>query len=212
MITVKSFTVNFFSENTYIIYDESKEAVIIDCGCIKESEFDMISRFIEENSLTPKRYLCTHLHLDHTFGNGFIFKTYGLRPEAHKDDVEGLPSIEEQAKLFELPINVTNVEIGNILKHNDVIKFGNSELKVLAMPGHSPGGVAFYCEKGEFVIVGDSLFSGSVGRTDLWGGSKKKLEKSIKKELMTLPDNTKVYCGHGPSTTVIKEKLHNPYL
>lgn len=212
MISVKSFAVNYFSENTYIIYDKSKEAVIIDCGCIREEERNKISEFIDEKKLTPKRYLCTHLHLDHTFGNKFILEKYGLRPEAHKADVDNLPTIEEQAKIFNLPVQVSNVEVGNFLNYGDVIKFGDSELKVLGVPGHSPGGIAFYCEKGEFVVVGDSLFSGSIGRTDLWGGDEKQLIKSIKKELFTLPENTKVYCGHGPSTKVIKEKLHNPYL
>ena len=178
MITIKSFEVNYFSENTYLLYDDTKEAVLIDCGCLRKEEQKEVSDFIAQNGLTLKRYLCTHLHLDHIFGNEFIHDTYGLSPEAHKADVEGLPSPEEQAKAFGLPMKAKSI----------------------------------YNKKNGFVIVGDSLFAGSIGRTDLWGGNQDILLAAIKDKLLSLPDETVVYPGHGPETRIIDEKLNNPYL
>ena len=212
MITIKSFEVNYFSENTYLLYDETKEAVLIDCGCMRKEEQDELSGFIAGNGLKLKRYLCTHLHLDHVLGSEFIFNTYGLKPEAHKADVEKLPKAEEQAKAFGLRMTVKDVPVEKYIVNEEVIKFGKSELVVLTIPGHSPGSVAFYNKKNGFVIVGDSLFCGSVGRTDLWGGNQEVLIAAIKNKLLTLPDETVVYCGHGPETRIIDEKLNNPYL
>lgn len=212
MITIKSFEVNYFSENTYLLYDETREAVLIDCGCLREAEQKQVSDFISENGLTLKRYLCTHLHLDHIFGNEFIYNTYGLKPEAHKLDVTGLPSPEEQAKAFGLPMKVKNIPVEKFLVNDETIRFGKSELTVLSIPGHSPGGVAFYNKKNGFLIVGDSLFAGSIGRTDLWGGNQEILLAGIHDKLLCLPDETVVYPGHGPETRIIDEKLNNPYL
>jgi glyoxylase-like metal-dependent hydrolase (beta-lactamase superfamily II) len=135
-----------------------------------------------------------------------------LSPEAHKADVEGLPSPEEQAKAFGLPMKAKSVPVGKYLVNGEIIKFGKSELAVLSVPGHSPGGVAFYNKKNGFVIVGDSLFAGSIGRTDLWGGNQDILLAAIKDKLLSLPDETVVYPGHGPETRIIDEKLNNPYL
>lgn len=212
MITVQSFEVNYFSENTYLLYDETGEAVLIDCGCLRREEEKMVSDFITENKLTLKRYLCTHLHLDHIFGNGFVYKTYRLTPEAHKADVENLPSANEQAKLFSLPGRIQEVPVEKYIAGGETIRFGHSELKVISVPGHSPGSVAFYSEKDGFVIVGDALFAGSIGRTDLWGGNQEVLLAAIRDKLLALPDETIVYPGHGPTTIIIDEKLNNPYL
>lgn len=212
MITVQSFEVNYFSENTYLLYDETGEAVLIDCGCLRKQEEKMVSDFITENKLTLKRYLCTHLHLDHIFGNGFVYKTYQLKPEAHRADVEGLPSPDEQAKLFGLPGRVQEVPVEKFIAGGETIRFGKSELQTLSVPGHSPGSVAFYNARNGFVIVGDALFAGSIGRTDLWGGNQEVLVAAIRDKLLTLPDETVVYPGHGPTTTIIDEKLNNPYL
>ena len=175
MISIKSFEVNYFSENTYLLYDETKEAVLIDCGCLRMEEQVELSDFITANGLTLKRYLCTHLHLDHVFGNEFVLKTYGLSPEAHKADEEKLPSPAEQARAFGVPIKIKEVPVQHYLVNGERIKFGNSELEVLTVPGHSPGGLAFYNAKNGFVIVGDSIFAGSIGRTDLWGGNQEVL-------------------------------------
>lgn len=212
MITIKAFEFNYFQENTFLLYDETGEAVLIDCGCCRKEEEKELSDFITANKLTLKYLLCTHLHLDHIFGNPYIYKNYDLKPWAHKLDTEKLPSPGEQAKLFGLPGRMENIPVGKFIVGNEIIKFGESELQVITVPGHSPGSVAFYCKKDGFVIVGDALFSGSIGRTDLWGGNQEVLIAAINDKLMTLPDETVVYPGHGPETRIIDEKLNNPYL
>ena len=212
MISIKSFEVNYLSENTYLLYDETKEAVLIDCGCLRMEEQVELSDFITANGLTLKRYLCTHLHLDHVFGNEFVLKTYGLSPEAHKADEEKLPSPAEQARAFGVPIKIKEVPVQHYLVNGERIKFGNSELEVLTVPGHSPGGLAFYNAKNGFVIVGDSIFAGSIGRTDLWGGNQDVLLAALQNKILSLPDETIICPGHGPETRVIDEKLENPYL
>ena len=212
MITIQSFEFNYFQENTFLLYDETREAVLIDCGCCRKEEEKELTDFILENKLTLKHLLCTHLHVDHVFGNGFIHKTYGLGPEANKLDVEKLPSPDEQAKLFGLRQHVENVPIEKYIVGGEIIKFGTSELQVLTVPGHSPGSVAFYNQKNGFAIVGDALFAGSIGRTDLWGGNQEVLVAAIRDKLLSLPDETIIYPGHGPETRVIDEKFNNPYL
>ena len=212
MTTVQSFEVNYFSENTYIVYDETKEGVIIDCGCMNKEEQQLISRFVSEQQLTLKRYLCTHLHLDHIFGNQFVWKQYGLKPEASKADVEGLPSPIDQAKAFRLPLAIQEVAVEHFLAGGQIVQFGKTQLEVISVPGHSPGGLAFYNRKNGFVIVGDSRFAGSIGRTDLWGGSQELLQAALHDRILSLPDETIVYPGHGPETRVIDEKFSNPYL
>ena len=212
MTTVQSFEVNYFSENTYIVYDETKEGVIIDCGCMNKEEQQLISRFVSEQQLTLKRYLCTHLHLDHIFGNQFVWKQYGLKPEASKADVEGLPSPIDQAKAFRLPLAIQEVAVEHFLAGGQIVQFGKTQLEVISVPGHSPGGLAFYNRKNGFVIVGDSLFAGSIGRTDLWGGSQDLLQAALRDRILSLPDETIAYPGHGPETRVIDEKFSNPYL
>ena len=212
MITIKSFEFNYFQENTFLLYDETREAVLIDCGCCRKEEEKELSDFISENKLTLKHLLCTHLHVDHVFGNGFIHKTYGLNPEANKLDVEKLPSPDEQAKLFGLRQHVENVPVEKYIVGGEIIKFGTSELQVLTVPGHSPGSVAFYNKKHGFAIVGDALFAGSIGRTDLWGGNQEVLVAAIRDKLLSLPDETVIYPGHGPETRVFDEKFNNPYL
>ena len=212
MITIQSFEFNYFQENTFLLYDDTREAVLIDCGCCRKEEEQKLSAFISDNQLTLKHLLCTHLHVDHTFGNSFIYKTYGLRPEAHKLDVEQLPPADEQARLFGIRQHVEQVPTEKFLVGNEIIRFGNSELQVLTVPGHSPGSVAFYSQKNGFVIVGDALFAGSIGRTDLWGGDYSQLIRSIQTEILTLPDDTAIYPGHGPASTVAFEKSNNPYI
>ena len=212
MITIKSFEVNYFSENTYLLYDETKEAVLVDCGCLLPQEKQELADYVAANGLALKHYLCTHLHVDHIFGSDFVRQTYGLSPEAHKADVEGLPPASEQARAFGLPARVKDVPVERLLVNGEVIRFGHSELEVLTVPGHSPGGVAFYCRKEGFVLSGDSLFAGSIGRTDLWGGNQEELVAAIHDKLLSLPDETVIYPGHGPETNVIDEKFNNPYL
>lgn len=212
MITIQSFVFNYFQENTYLLYDNTGEAVLIDCGCLKKEEEKQVLDFISQNKLTLKHLLCTHLHLDHVFGNQFIYKTFGLKPKVNQKEVEILPSPNEQSRLFGFDIPIENTPIDCYLSDNEIIAFGKSELQVLTIPGHSPGSLAFYCKEANFVIVGDALFAGSIGRTDLWGGNTQELLTAIRNKILTLPDETIIYPGHGFKTTVLKEKLENPYL
>ena len=212
MITVKTFVFNVFAENTYLLYDETKEAAIIDCGCMYATEEQMLSNFIAQNGLTIKRLLCTHLHFDHILGNNFIHQSYGISPEIHRKEVKMLPSVEKQIKSMKINLPVQSIDVNNYLVGNDVISFGSSELVTMLVPGHSPGSLVFYSRKDGFLVSGDTLFKGSIGRSDLWGGNHDMLVAAIRDKILSLPDETIVYPGHGPSTTVIEEKLHNPYL
>ena len=212
MIKIKCFEFNLFSENTYVLYDETKEAVIIDCGCMSADEEKRLSEFIAGHELAPKLLLCTHLHLDHILGNAFVHRTYGLLPKAHRLEVEQIPPLDVQMKQMGLHASVDAVPVTSFLNENEPIRFGHSELAVLFVPGHSPGSLVFYSPADCFVLSGDTLFAGSIGRTDLWGGSYGRLVSAIRNKILSLPDETLVCPGHGPSTTVIEEKLHNPYL
>ena len=212
MITVKTFVFNVLAENTYLLYDETKEAVLIDCGCMYEAEEQLLSNFIAQNSITIKRLLCTHLHFDHILGNHFIHQTYGICPEAHRNEVKILPSVERQIQSMKVHLPVQFIEINDYLVGNDVIRFGDSELTTMLVPGHSPGSLVFYSHKDSILISGDTLFQGSIGRSDLWEGDHDMLVAAIKEKILSLPDETIVYPGHGPTTTVIEEKLHNPFL
>ncbi|MDR3262486.1 MAG: MBL fold metallo-hydrolase [Tannerella sp.] len=212
MITVKIFEFNPIAENTCLLYDETKEAVIIDCGCLSPTEEAVLSGFIAQNELKPKRLLCTHLHFDHVLGNAFIYRTYGILPEAHRNEVELLPSPQEQIRFMNIPFPVDFVEVENYLAENESVSFGQSELTTLLTPGHSPGSLSYYSPKDGFIVVGDALFNGSIGRTDLWGGDYDTLITSIRKKILSLPDGTVVYPGHGTSTTVKREKQYNPFL
>lgn len=212
MIDIKIFEFNPIVENTYLLYDETKEAVLIDCGCMTPLEENLLSDFISQKELSLKRLLCTHLHFDHAIGNGFIYRKYGIKPEAHKKEVEIIPSIKDQIKSMGLPFPIKFADIESYLVGNETISFGKSELITLLVPGHSPGSLAYYSKKDGFIIVGDVVFNGSIGRTDLWGGNYDVLIAAIKDKILTLPDETIIYPGHGPSTTVINEKLNNPFL
>lgn len=212
MITVKTFVFNFFSENTYILHDETREAVIIDCGCMSPTEENEVKNYISNNNLVLKDYLCTHLHLDHVLGNGFIYHTYGLSPKAHKSEVEIIPTPGEQARLFNLPDPIEDIPVKHYINDGDSFFFGNSELTAILVPGHSPGSLAFYNKKNGYLFSGDALFAGSIGRTDLWGGNMDILVTAIKEKLLVLPDETIVYPGHGPETGILRERMSNPYL
>ncbi|MDR0743508.1 MAG: MBL fold metallo-hydrolase [Tannerella sp.] len=213
MITVKQFTFNFFGENTYLLYDETKETVLIDCGCITPDEKNTLSGFIDKNNLILKRLLSTHYHFDHVIGNAYIFHQYGIRPEIHRDEKNAnTPTLNMQASKFGISMHFEEIEPLRNIEDNEELHFGHSTLKAILVPGHSPAGLVFYSEADKFIIAGDVLFLGSIGRTDLWGGDYDTLISSIKNRLLTLPDDTTVYPGHGPSTTIGAEKNNNPYL
>ena len=211
-MTIKIFTFNPFQENTYLLFDETKEAVLIDARCITDTEKLTLKRFIDENDLTLKRLINTHLHLDHQFGNKFVTDTFGLLPEANQQDEFLLANVVAQARSFGFSVEEEAQPLGTYINEGDEIKFGNCSLKAIHVPGHSPGSLAFYSEKEGVVFAGDVLFRNSIGRTDLPYGDYATLILSITKKLLPLPDSTVVYCGHGPSTTIGSEKNSNPYL
>ena len=211
-MTIKTFTFNPFQENTYLLFDETNEAVIIDAGCIIEYENKQMKHFIEENNLTLRRVLNTHLHLDHQFGNKYLFDNFGIAPEANQEDEFLLEKVVEQAASFGLKIAKEEQKLLRYIEDNEELKFGNTTLKAIHVPGHSPGSIAFYIEKEGVLFSGDVLFKGSIGRTDLPKGDYATLITSITKKLLPLPDSTVVYSGHGPTTTIGEEKINNPYL
>jgi len=211
-MTIKTFTFNPIQENTYLVYDETLEAVVIDAGCISKVEKRALKQYIEDNNLTLKRVLNTHLHFDHQFGNRFLFETFGIKPEAGKDDEYLLENVIAQTRSFGMDIDEEAQPLGGYIIENQEIKFGNSSLTAFHVPGHSPGSMAFYAEKDGVLFAGDVLFRGSIGRTDLPGGDYATLIQSITQKLLPLPDSTVVYSGHGPQTTIGFEKKNNPFL
>ena len=210
---IKQIQNNPFQENTYIVWDEaSMEAAIVDCGALFPQEEERIEAFVSDNNLKVKYILNTHLHLDHCFGNAWAAERYGILPMAHKDDETLLARMGEQARMFGLPFEVKTEKLGGYLKDDDVLTLGEHEISVIHTPGHSRGGLCFYIPSAGWLISGDSLFERSIGRTDLEGGSYATLIKSITERLMTLPEETVVYPGHGPYTTIGDEKKTNPFL
>jgi len=211
-MTIKTFTFNPIQENTFLVYDETLEAVVIDAGCISKIEKRALQQYIENNNLILKRVLNTHLHFDHQFGNRFLFDTFGIEPEAGKEDEYLLENVIAQTRSFGMDVDEEAQPLGGYITENQEIKFGNATLKVFHVPGHSPGSMAFYDEKEGVLFAGDVLFRGSIGRTDLPGGDYATLIRSITEKLLPLPDSTVVYSGHGPQTTIGFEKKNNPFL
>ena len=211
-MTIKTFIFNPFQENTYLVYDETTEAVIIDAGCLFDVENQQLKCFIEENNLTLKHVLNTHLHLDHQFGNKFLFDTYGIAPEAGIADEFLIKNFAQQAKMFGLPADARAQPLGAYITDGQEIAVGNFCLRAIHVPGHSPGSMAFYNAEDSVVFTGDALFQNSIGRTDLEQGDHATLIRSILQNLLSLPDSTVVYCGHGQTTTIGNEKRFNPYL
>lgn len=208
---LKVFVNNPWQENTVVLYDHTGEAIVIDCGCFGEDERTGLVTFFTTEKLKPVALLCTHLHIDHIFGNNFMKKEYGLEAQASKDDDFLISNAVEYAALLGITGITPPPPLGKYLKDGDVFKFGDSELKVIAVGGHSPGGLCFYSEKDQLLIAGDVLFAGSVGRSDFPGGNSRQLIEDIRKKLFVLPDGVKVVPGHGPSTTIGEEKRHNPF-
>jgi glyoxylase-like metal-dependent hydrolase (beta-lactamase superfamily II) len=211
MISVHSFALNPIQENTYILFDDTKSCIIIDPGCYDDSDRAELTDFIRENNLQPKRLLNTHCHLDHVFGNRFIADKYNLKLEINKLDLPILNAFQATCNLYGFNGD-PSPQPSVFLEEGDEITFGNSKLEILFTPGHSPGSITFYSKKDKFMIVGDVLFNGSIGRTDLPGGHHGTLIQSIKTKLLPLGDDFTVYSGHGPSTTIGFERKHNPFL
>ena len=210
-MTIKRFEFNMFPVNCYLLWDETKEAVIIDAGCFYPEEQEKLTTFIRQNDLKVKYVLNTHLHLDHVFGNAYVEREFGLRPIANKEDEFLLPKIADYCHLFGFHLNEEPPALGGYISDGDEISFGNTTLKAIHVPGHSPGSIAFYNDKDACVFSGDVLFHGSVGRSDLDGGNAKQLINSIRTKLLVLPEETIVYPGHGEPTQIGYEKTHNPF-
>ncbi len=214
MLTIKQFVVNPVQENCYVLSDESGEAAIIDCGCFDQSEWNRVKGYLHTNGLTVKHLLNTHLHFDHALGNRFVTADCGIIAKAHKGDLPLYNKMGVQLQMFfgNTFDGLSMPQIDTSLKDGDSITFGTHTLQVLATPGHSAGGVCFHCKEENVLWSGDTLFEGSIGRTDLEGGNYSTLINSITTKLLPLPDETKVYAGHGAYTTIGDEKRFNPYL
>ena len=208
---MKLFVCNPVHVNTYLLYDETKEAVLIDCGAFTAKEREEIKQYIAFQGLQLKHLLNTHLHFDHLLGNRFIYETYGLKPEYHPSE-ETMPGLQKQTTIFGIPVNYDPVKAGRFINAGDEIRFGHTVLNALLTPGHSPGSISYYCRSDHCVFTGDALFYHDMGRTDLWGGNEETLIHAIRTQLLTLPDDTVIYPGHGQASTVKEEKQHNPYI
>lgn len=210
-MNVISITFNAFQENSYILYDETNECVIIDPGCSNSSEEQILVKTIEDHQLKPVRLINTHCHVDHIFGNQFVADKYGLELESHEGEVPVLDSAPQIAQMYGLG-SISSPPITKFLNEGDTLSFGNTHLEVLFTPGHSPASISFYDEKNKILIAGDVLFQGSIGRTDLPGGNYDQLINNIKTKFLVLPDDVVVYSGHGPSTNIGFERANNPFL
>ena len=213
MLNVKTFQCNMLAENCYVVSDDTRQAVIIDCGAIYPDERQAIADYIDHQSLTPVRLLCTHGHLDHCMGNIFIMQRYGLKPEVSSNDEFLAADLNAQARsMFGLSLDEETPPIGRFLKAGEPVEFGSHRLSVLSTPGHTPGSVIFYCEEEKVAFSGDTLFRMSIGRTDFERGSWPDMEQSLHEVVARLPKDVTVYCGHGPTTTIAEEMAMNPYL
>jgi glyoxylase-like metal-dependent hydrolase (beta-lactamase superfamily II) len=208
---IKKFEFNMFPVNCYILWDETKEAVIIDAGCYYDEEKQVLKKYIESNQLTIKRLLCTHLHLDHIFGNKFVADTFGVQPQANQADEFWIEEAPKQSRLFGLNYKEEIAPLGKYVDDGDIITFGNTQLEAIHVPGHSPGSIAYYSVQNECVFSGDVLFQGSIGRADLARGNFDELKEAICSRLFVLPNETIVYPGHGTQTTIGTEKRENPF-
>ncbi|MDR1518418.1 MAG: MBL fold metallo-hydrolase [Dysgonamonadaceae bacterium] len=209
---IKTFEFSPIAVNTYVISDETGECAIIDAASFYADEKEELISYIKDNVLMPKHLLNTHLHFDHVFGVGLVEERFNLRMEAQGDDEFLLRDMPRQLQIFGFGTeNAPALSIGKYLKDGDILSFGKQKLKVLEVPGHSPGSIAFYNEAAACVFTGDALFLSSIGRTDLPGGNYDQLIGSIREKLFSLPPETVVYPGHGSSTTIGYEEKSNPF-
>lgn len=213
MLKIETFVVNMIQENCYIVSDETHETVIIDCGAFYDNDKERIKAYIEKNKLVPVHSIFTHGHFDHIIGSKFLFDTYGIKPEISAKDTDLYYDCEKQLNDFVgLNINLQLPNINKIIDDKYKIKFGTHTLSVISTPGHTPGGVSFYCKEENVLFSGDSLFYCSVGRTDLPGGDGNVLIEMLKQNILTLPEETTVFPGHGCATSIGFEKKNNPYI
>lgn len=211
MLTIKQFTFSPFQENTYVIYNDQGWSAIVDPGCYFREERTQLKEFIEKLGLQPKFLLNTHCHLDHIFGANFVFETFKLPMHLHLSEKPVLDKAAESGERWGVPVDPF---LGTVifLEEGDQVVIGEDVLDVVFTPGHSPGSISFYCKQQQFILNGDVLFRRGIGRTDLPGGNYETLEQTILEKLYQLPDETVVYSGHGPTTTIGYEKRNNPFV
>lgn len=210
MLNIQVFSFNAFSENTYLIFNENKKGYLIDPGNWNETETEVLENFIKENKIIIQNILLTHAHIDHVLGLQWAFDTYEVAVKMHQEEKEVLDRNPMSARNYGFDFKPFEGEI-EYLKEGDSVFLDEDELKILFVPGHSPGSIAFYNKSQNFVISGDALFQGSIGRTDLYRGNHTQLLESIRTQLFTLPEETQVYSGHGNATQIGFEKKHNPF-
>lgn len=213
-LRIRTFTVNFIEENCHVLSDDSGEAVIVDCGAFFDEEREALARYIADEGLRPVHLLCTHGHFDHVFGAQFVYDTYGLQPEMAADELPTYMAAAAQMRQFlhrDLPLELP--PHGRLLAEGDTVSFGHHMLRAIATPGHTPGGLCYYCEEEALLLSGDSLFRRAIGRCDLPGGNAGALVDALTRKITgALPEEVRVLPGHGPATTVGEERRENPYL
>lgn len=210
MTKIKIFVFNPFQENTFLLHDDTGECVIIDAGSNEEHEFEKIDDYIQENKLTLKYIINTHCHIDHIMGNAYLIDKYKVESIAHKEDMPLIERSKDMALAFGFDVQEPPMP-NKFVEEGDEINFGNTVLKVIHVPGHSPGSIVLFNEKEKYLIVGDVLFEGSIGRTDLPGGNYDTLINGIREKLFSLDDDITVYPGHGGKTSIVKERTSNPF-
>ena len=215
MFKVKQFVVNPLQENCYVVSDETEEAVIIDCGCFSSKEWEDIKNYILAGNLKIVHLINTHAHFDHILGEGFVCRDFKVSPEGSEEDGALYDDLDGQLRMFMLPTDMGVPPLPKMkgyLAENDIVSFGNHKFQVIHTPGHTRGGLSFYCKEENVLFTGDTLFCSSIGRTDFPGGSYEQIISAITKKILTLPPDTLVYSGHGIQTTVRNEMENNPYL
>ncbi|HDR67747.1 MAG TPA: MBL fold metallo-hydrolase [Bacteroidaceae bacterium] len=211
MIQIKTFVVNSFMENTYLLWDESSgESILVDAGCYEPHEIRSVENFISENNLKLKKLVNTHCHIDHVLGVPFFKDKYNLDFVAHREESYLVKRAHFMGELFGIKVNEFP-DLDTFIEPGAEISLGEYSLLAIHVPGHSRGSLAYYNSDAGFVLTGDALFRGSIGRTDLPGGNYDQLINSIKNNLFVLPPETEVFPGHGDSTTIAIEKDSNPF-
>jgi len=207
---IKTFVFNPFYENTYVLYDQTNQAIVVDPGCYEEYEKNEITSFIENNDLNVQAVINTHCHIDHVLGNLFLKEKYGVPLKIPSGEKELLEAVKEYSTMWGIN-NYQPAEVDEFLKEG-TLQIANLKFECILAPGHSPGHLVYYHQESGSLIGGDVLFRESIGRTDLPGGNHSELISSIREKIFALPDDTKVYSGHGPITTIGYEKEKNPFV
>lgn len=211
MFSIQTFTFNPYQENTYVLYNGSGQCIIVDPGMYTNEEKSEFLDFLTERQLTPTILLNTHCHIDHVLGNNFIYEEFGLLAQFHEGEIPVLIAVQNYAPQYGFHYHPAPIA-ETFLTETDSIALGDDILRIILAPGHSPASICFYSQQQNFLIGGDVLFKNSIGRTDLPGGNHQQLLESIRKNIYTLPDNTTVYPGHGPTTMIGLEKQNNPFV